>query len=229
MDFTIVICSGAWPLVQFFEPLIKAFKARGHIAICKVPPSYPAYNPSDPPKINPDTKYLRAHVLEPLLEEGKDIVIFMHSYGGAYGPGSLEGTSKKEREAKGLKGGVIAGIFNAAFVAPQGTTPLNAMGLDPENLPEWIDHDVSHYWVDLGKFSNIYSRSPQTLSHSKKSTQRRCFTTTCQMRKARDWQICFLSNPSLVSIHLPIGIHSTLPSFKGRLGISSQRQIELFP
>lgn len=150
MEFTIVICCGAWPLVQFFEPLIKAFEAKGRVAICKVPPSYPAYRPGNPPKINPDTDYLRGHVLQPLLEDGKDIVIFMHSYGGAYGPGSLESISKREREAKGLKGGVIAGIFNAAFVAPKGTTPLEAMGLDPENLPEWIDHDVSNTWILLG-------------------------------------------------------------------------------
>lgn len=186
MEFTIVICSGAWPLVQFFEPLIEAFEAKGHVAICKVPPSYPAYSPSDPPKINPDTQYLRSHVVEPLLEEGKDIVIFMHSYGGAYGPGCLEGISKKKREAKGLKGGVIAGIFNAAFVAPKGTTPLNAMGLDPNNLPEWIDHDVSNCKISLAKFSNIHFRSPQTLWHSEKSTRKLCCTTTFQTRKVND-------------------------------------------
>lgn len=147
MSFTVVICSGAWPLVQFFDPLVQAFASKGYEAICKVPPSYLTYSPKSPPEVNPDTTYLRSYVLDPLLKEEKDIVLFMHSYGGAYGPGSLEGISKKEREANGLKGGVVASIFNAAFVAPKGTTPLQAMHLDPENLPEWIDYDVGDYLI----------------------------------------------------------------------------------
>ncbi|KAK7746096.1 hypothetical protein SLS62_009556 [Diatrype stigma] len=142
MDFTIVICSGAWTLPELYNPLIEALAAKGHVAVCKAPPSYP-HSPDDPPKINPDADYLRNHVLNPLLDGGKDIVIFMHSYGGAYGPASLEGISKKERKAKGLEGGVIASIFNTALVVPKDTTPLAALGLDPENLPEWIDHDGS--------------------------------------------------------------------------------------
>ncbi|RYP60159.1 hypothetical protein DL769_008252 [Monosporascus sp. CRB-8-3] len=143
MKFTIVICPGAWPRVQFFEPLIQAFEAKHHTAICKVPLTYPVYSPGNTPEVNPDSEYLRTHVLEPMLEEGRDIVIFMHSYGGVYGPESLEGISKKEREAKGLKGGVIAIIFNAAVIAPKGTTAIAAMGLDSVNLPEWVAHDAT--------------------------------------------------------------------------------------
>ncbi|GAW24123.1 hypothetical protein ANO14919_137040 [Xylariales sp. No.14919] len=138
---TIVICSGAWPLAIFFQPLIQAFEAQQHVAICKVPESYPAFDPSNPVKRNYDGLFLRDKVLNPLLEEGKDIVVFMHSYGGVYGAEALEGTSKKERAAKGLKGGVIAAIFNAAFIAPKGVSAMSAMGLDPENLPEYLEHD----------------------------------------------------------------------------------------
>lgn len=139
---TIVICPGAWPLVQFFEPLIQAFEENGHPAVCRVPDSYPVLSPGEKPSLNPDSTYLREHVLEPLLAEGRDLVIFMHSYGGTYGPASLQGTSRKERQAKGLSGGVIAMIFNAAFIAPKGTTAMAAMDIEAENLPEYIDHDV---------------------------------------------------------------------------------------
>jgi hypothetical protein len=142
MGFTIVLCSGAWPLTKFFDGLVAAFEAKQQPVICRIPESYPAYDSDEPPKVNPDSAYLRTKILEPLLDEGKDIVLFMHSYGGVYGPASIEGISKKEREAKGLKGGVIALVFCAAFVAPKGTTALAAMNISPENLPPWIDHDV---------------------------------------------------------------------------------------
>lgn len=143
MTFTIVICPGAWPLVQFFDPLIRALDDRKHTAICKVQPSYPTYNVDNPPKVNPDSDYLRHSVLDPLLDEGKDIVVFAHSYGGVYAPSSLEGTSKKERRSKGLEGGVIGVILNACPIAPKGTTAMTALGFTPDTLPEWIIHNVS--------------------------------------------------------------------------------------
>ncbi|KAI2639136.1 hypothetical protein GGS26DRAFT_544140 [Hypomontagnella submonticulosa] len=73
----------------------------------------------------------------------------MHSYGRADGPRALGGVGQKEREAKGLKGGVITNIFVAAFNSPRDTTLLSVMGMDPENPPEWIDHDVGNHQVDL--------------------------------------------------------------------------------
>jgi hypothetical protein len=141
---TIVICSGAWPLAIFFQPLIQAFEAKQHAAICKVVDAYPPFDPDRPVTRNYDAVFLRNQVLDPLLEEGKDIVIFMHSYGGVYGPEALEAISKKERAAKGLNGGVVAVIFTAAYVAPKGVSAIATMGLDPEKLPEYLEHDVSN-------------------------------------------------------------------------------------
>lgn len=54
-----------------------------------------------------------------MLEKGRAITVYMHSYGDVYGPASLEDTTKKQREVKGLKGDVIAVIFTAAFTAPK--------------------------------------------------------------------------------------------------------------
>jgi len=117
--------------------------------MCKIQPSYPTHDPDNPPKVNPDSDYLGYSVLDLLLEEGKDIVVFTHSYGGVYGPSSLEGTSKKERHAKGLKGGVISVILIASFIALKGTTAMRAMGMDPDNLPGWIIHNVSKCVKDI--------------------------------------------------------------------------------
>ncbi|KAM7201205.1 hypothetical protein V8F20_004951 [Naviculisporaceae sp. PSN 640] len=151
--FTIVICPGAWPLTQFFEPLIHAFAGRNQTAICKVQPASPTYSAQNPPSINPDSDYFRGSVLDPLLSEGKDIVVFTHSYGGVYGPSSLEGISKQERETKGLEGGVVAAVLVASFIAPKGTTAMAAMGVDPNNLPGWIVHNECTGLVSFDKAS----------------------------------------------------------------------------
>ncbi|GAP85017.1 hypothetical protein SAMD00023353_3900560 [Rosellinia necatrix] len=150
----IVICSGGWPLASFFTPLVGAFQGRQYVAVCKPPEDY-ASIPSDS-NLNPDVSYLRDQVLSPLLEQGHDIAIFMHSYGGVYGPEAVEGLSKKERSAQGLQGGVVALIFNAAFVAPRGVSAIDAMGMDPNDLPEYLDHDRS---TGLVAFKKDYAKA----------------------------------------------------------------------
>ncbi|KAI1322238.1 hypothetical protein F5Y16DRAFT_416236 [Xylariaceae sp. FL0255] len=141
MNPTIVICYGAWPLASFFASLIEAFRARHFIAVCEPPEDYPAIDCNS--GINPDALYLRNHILTPLIEQEKDVVIFMHSYGGVYGPEALQGFSKKDRAVRGQSGGVIAVIFNAAFIATKGATAIEATGLDPENLPDYLNLDRS--------------------------------------------------------------------------------------
>ncbi|KAF2262721.1 alpha/beta-hydrolase [Lojkania enalia] len=151
MTSTVIICPGAWSTVQFFQPVMQAFEARGYPTVWAGPSGYPEHDPSIDPPMNLDAKYLRERVLEPLIAEGRDVVLFMHSYGGIYGPASVQGLSKKERATKGLKGGVIALLYAAAFVARKGTSAIAAMGLDPNNFPDWIVHDKAGGWVTMSK------------------------------------------------------------------------------
>ncbi|PKK52819.1 hypothetical protein CI102_1816 [Trichoderma harzianum] len=64
-----------------------------------------------------------AHVqslLIPQIDEGKDIVVVAHSYGGVVGSGVIAGLDKRGREARGLKGGIIGIICIAALMtAPE--------------------------------------------------------------------------------------------------------------
>ncbi|KAF2492667.1 alpha/beta-hydrolase [Lophium mytilinum] len=148
---TVAICPGGWPSVEFFDPVMQAFKAKGFPTVWDISPGYPEHDPAVMPPMNLDAKYLREKVLIPLVEEGKDVVLFMHSYGGIYGPSAVEGLSKKQRAENGLKGGVIALLWVASFVARKGTSAMSAMGMDPNNLPDWIDYDKSTGWVVIPK------------------------------------------------------------------------------
>ncbi|KAK7222658.1 hypothetical protein V2G26_010661 [Clonostachys chloroleuca] len=184
MKFTVVICPGAWPLLSFMEPLMEAFENRSHPAITSIVDTYPTTDPNVTVKVNPDSEYLRTKVLEPVLETGADVVVFMHSYGGTYGASSLEGLSKEERQSKGLKGGIIATVQTAAFIAPTGATALDCMGVDRNNLPYWIEYDAETDMVGINKeyakqvlFNDLPEDEAERLASLLPKQPMVCFTT----------------------------------------------------
>ncbi|VUC28061.1 unnamed protein product [Clonostachys rosea] len=174
IGFTVIICPRAWPLDSFFEPLIQAFRDRGHAAICRVPESYSTFDPINPPTFNPDSEHLRTQVLEPAIETGADIVVFMHSYGGVYGAESLKGLSKQDRQAKGLEGGVIAAILTCAFLAPTGSTALDSMGISAGSLPESGRHEQG---ICQAVFNDLPEEEGERLANLLPKQSITCFTT----------------------------------------------------
>lgn len=95
----------------------------------------PSIDSQEPKKIEAatDVVFIREKMLLPLLEDGKDVVLVMHSYGGLPGGAAAKGLSKSERESQGLAGGVIGLVFLAAFLAREGDSLVSALGgrLDP--------------------------------------------------------------------------------------------------
>lgn len=66
-----------------------------------------------------DVQALRNNVLQQ-VEAGNEVVLVMHSYGCVVGGAAVRGLSKKEREGKGEKGGVVGLIFIAGFLVEGG-------------------------------------------------------------------------------------------------------------
>lgn len=76
-----------------------------------------------------DASALLSELLNPLVvEEGKDIVLYLHSYAGFPGSAAIAGLSKQERSAKGQKGGVIGLIYQSAFCPIPGKTLIDMIG-----------------------------------------------------------------------------------------------------
>ncbi|KAL8827043.1 MAG: hypothetical protein Q9191_003427 [Dirinaria sp. TL-2023a] len=79
--------------------------------------------------VNDDAAALRLALLHPLIEEqGKDIVLYLHSYAGFPGSVATAGLSKAERLAAGKPGGILGLIYQSAFVPKQGDTLLKMIG-----------------------------------------------------------------------------------------------------
>ncbi|KAK4869228.1 hypothetical protein LT330_006228 [Penicillium expansum] len=131
---TILIVPGAWIAPAFYRPFIQALTVAGydvHFA------GYPSFNPEDPSATTCQTDADAITVpLKSLVEdEGKDVLVFMYSYGGMPGAAAATGLAKSQRAQEGKPGGVIGLLFLASFIVPEG---LSCAGLQGGNLPPWI-------------------------------------------------------------------------------------------
>ena len=91
--------------------------------------------------VREDAHALANGLLKPLIEEqGKDVVLLLHSYAGFPGSAAIAGLAKADRVAKGQQGGVIGLIYQSAFVPKENDTLRQMIG---GNYASWQDPDVS--------------------------------------------------------------------------------------
>ena len=126
--------------------------------------SYPIVhvdNPSSDGKVPPkdlsaDIANIRSVLATLVDQEGKDVVMVMHSFGGVPGSASVPGFEKTKRMKEEKVGGVIAILYIAAFAIPKGTTVRGALG---GTYPEW--HGVKVTTRLPNNSQSHYSACPQ--------------------------------------------------------------------
>ena len=87
-----------------------------------------------------DAQVIQA-VTSKVADEGKDIVLIMHSYDGVPGTESAHGITKKEREASGKTGGVVALLYVIAFLVDPGKSSELTMG-EGAAVPGYVNVEV---------------------------------------------------------------------------------------
>ncbi len=131
---TVVALPGAWHGPEIYDQTFAVLKAKDFTTIGIALPSVGASPPHTSYKEDLDAT---RNVLSQLVgKEGKDVVLVTHSYSGMPGTDATQGLGKKEREAKGLKGGVVRIVFVMAFA--------QLGGFDAEEgaeFPPWMDVD----------------------------------------------------------------------------------------
>lgn len=133
-----VLVPGSFSPTSFFEKVVPLLESQGYIAVPTALQSA-GERPQGPATFEDDASFIKA-TLQKLADEGKDIVLAMNSYGGYPGTESTKGMSKKEREAKGEKGGVIALVYLASFLPAVGESIIGNMG---DDLPDSTQNAVS--------------------------------------------------------------------------------------
>lgn len=134
---TILAIHGAWHHPAYFRSVITLLSEQGYSAVC---PHLPTCNNDDPPtKTLEDDVALIRNAASSLADEGHEIVVLMHSYGGVVGTDALYGLGTKTRAKKGLSGGVRRLIYMCAFIPRMGQSLAGIFG---GGLPPWIQEKV---------------------------------------------------------------------------------------
>jgi hypothetical protein len=68
------------------------------------------------------------NVISKLANDGQQIILVMHSYGGIPGTESAKGLSREIRQAKGKAGGIIALVYVSAYLIKEGMSVLSVAG-----------------------------------------------------------------------------------------------------
>lgn len=135
---TFVLIPGAWHSPSHFSHITARLHEAGYRTESL---NLPSVGAQEPKKIEAatDVAFIREQMLLPLLGDGKDVVLVMHSYGGIPGGAAAKGLSQSERKSQGLPGGVIGLVFLAAFLAREGDTLVSVLGERPH---PWITANV---------------------------------------------------------------------------------------
>lgn len=122
---TFVFSLGAWLTPVVFDTLRGRLDTLGYPSECPAHPSIGAEPPSL--TLEDDVASLR-RVLTTLADEGKDIVLVAHSYGGVVASTASEGLVKHVRAESGKPGGIVKVVYLAAFALDKGQSLLGMLG-----------------------------------------------------------------------------------------------------
>lgn len=98
----IIMVHGAFHRPIHYEPVLRALRDKGFTVLA---PELPTTG-LDPSLTYTDDVELINQVLEPVFNEGKEVVVVAHSFGALPASHCIEGESVTERKECGLKGGI---------------------------------------------------------------------------------------------------------------------------
>ena len=120
-----VFVPGAWHTPDTFDGIRELLTARGFESEAVANQSVGAADEST--GLLADIAYTKNH-LQGLADQGRQIVVVTHSYGGMVGAGAVEGLGYAQRAKAGQTGGVIQVVWMAAFVTPKGKSVIDMLG-----------------------------------------------------------------------------------------------------
>lgn len=133
---SILLVQGSFQLPEAYEKPAFALRSRGFTV---VQPRLPSLSDQDSPDfakrgLIDDSHVVEAEAKHLVVDEGKNVMVAMHSYGGLVGSNATpEDFSLQSRRQRGLAGGVSHLFYFAAFILDQGKSVLDTFGGSPNN------------------------------------------------------------------------------------------------
>lgn len=113
---TVLLTPGAWHSPAYFAAYRSALKAHDYPTVAINMPSVnadPALQSHDD-----DTSAIRHKLTTLIDEQGKNVILAMHSYSGIPGSDAAEGLGHAERRAAGKRGGIVLLVYICAYMLP---------------------------------------------------------------------------------------------------------------
>lgn len=135
---TIVLVHGAWHTPPNYIKFSDALAVAGFTVEC---PSLPSCNNASPPNASfaEDVACVR-NVVEKLVSEGKQVLMVMHSYGGAVGTEAVtQDVTRSNRALAGQSGGVIHLLYQCAYMLCPGSKIMDVVK-EAGFLPYWSEY-----------------------------------------------------------------------------------------
>lgn len=132
---TIVIVQGSFQTPLVYESLRTGLQDAGYPVVHPVLPSCSnEYDADFPTRTLNDDALVVTQAIDELVQQGKRVVVIMHSYGGLVGSDAIpESLTHTTRQAQGRKGGVVHLFYFAAFILGVGQSVLGTFGESPNN------------------------------------------------------------------------------------------------
>lgn len=133
----IVLVHGAWHVPQHYQDFLPLLAQEGFEVHC---PHLPTCDEATKltASLYDDAQLVRDCVLG-LIDRGHEVIMLLHSYGGAVGTEAGKGLSRSERAAGGLRGGVTHLIYMCGFMLQVGES-VGGASL-PRPVPEPVESD----------------------------------------------------------------------------------------
>ncbi|KAI1144483.1 alpha/beta-hydrolase [Hypoxylon sp. FL0543] len=136
---SILLVPGSFSLPELYDNVLKAVTDKGYEIKAL---HYPTVGlkagprPEELPSMYDDAAFIAKEVAS-LADEGKDVVLIAHSYGGIPATQSTKGLTKAERQEQGKKGGIVRLAYMTALVPALGESSVNLLEKHPaENRVE---------------------------------------------------------------------------------------------
>ena len=151
----IVLVHGSWHVPEHYTDFIQQLQQAGFEVFC---PRLPTCDASKrlTADMFADAQVVRSQVIS-LIDQSREIVMLLHSYGGAVGTEAVKDLSLSERAAKGQQGGVIRLIYMCGFMLQVGESVGGTSLPRPVSDPVQSDDTTGTTFICEAPFQLFYA------------------------------------------------------------------------
>lgn len=152
---TILLVTGSFALPRFYDPTVKLLPPHIDLQIPHLPSvglDKDTGRPHPATSMYDDANFTVDHIRRLVEQEGKDVIVSAHSYGGipsteALGLAQKAGLFKKDREAKGEKGGVVGVGYVTVLLPKVGANAASILGdvKEEDRMDFKVDVSITTY------------------------------------------------------------------------------------